>query len=90
MEGTEEDGKAAVVGALALYLDFINIFLYLLRLFGRKRKRSEAKAALTAFRLVLPRLRSRLQSGRGLAPGSVGSAYLLLPVSSGSASIAKP
>ena len=28
--------------------------------------------------------------GRGLAPCSVGSAYLLLPVSSGSASLAKP
>ena len=30
-------GKVAVLGALALYLDFINIFLYLLRLFGRER-----------------------------------------------------
>ena len=37
MEGTEEDRKAAVVGALALYLDFINLFLLLLRLFGRKK-----------------------------------------------------
>lgn len=33
----EMTGKAAVIGALALYLDFINIFLYLLRLFGRER-----------------------------------------------------
>ena len=36
-----EDGavqrKAAVVGALALYLDFINLFLRLLNLFGRRR-----------------------------------------------------
>ena len=36
-----EDGvtirKAAVLGALSLYLDFINIFLYLLRLFGKRR-----------------------------------------------------
>lgn len=29
--------KAAVMGALALYLDFINLFLFLLRLFGRRR-----------------------------------------------------
>ncbi len=30
-------GKVAVFGALSLYLDFINIFLYLVRLFGRER-----------------------------------------------------
>jgi FtsH-binding integral membrane protein len=29
--------KSAIVGALALYLDFVNLFLYLLRLFGRRR-----------------------------------------------------
>jgi uncharacterized protein len=29
--------KDAIVGALALYLDFVNLFLYLLRIFGRKR-----------------------------------------------------
>jgi FtsH-binding integral membrane protein len=29
--------KYAIIGALELYLDFINIFLYLLRLFGRRR-----------------------------------------------------
>lgn len=29
--------KAAILGALALYLDFINLFLLLLRLFGRRR-----------------------------------------------------
>ena len=34
-EGTEEDRKEAVMGALSLYLDFINLFLMLLRLFGR-------------------------------------------------------
>ena len=38
----EDDGstpfkKMAVIGALTLYLDFINIFLYLLRLFGGKK-----------------------------------------------------
>lgn len=31
------DGRGAVQGALALYLDFINIFLFLLRIFGRAR-----------------------------------------------------
>jgi uncharacterized protein len=29
--------KAATVGALALYLDFVNLFLYLLRLLGRRK-----------------------------------------------------
>jgi FtsH-binding integral membrane protein len=33
--GREE--RAAIQGALALYLDFINLFLYLLRIFGRSR-----------------------------------------------------
>jgi uncharacterized protein len=33
--GAEE--KAAIQGALALYLDFINLFLFLLRIFGRAR-----------------------------------------------------
>lgn len=33
----EMEHKLAVMGALALYLDFINIFLYLLRIFGRNR-----------------------------------------------------
>lgn len=36
-EGTEEDQKEAIMGALILYLDFINLFLYLLRLFGDRR-----------------------------------------------------
>ena len=30
--------KVALLGALSLYLDFINLFLYLLRLFGSKRE----------------------------------------------------
>ena len=30
-------GKLAVIGALELYLDFINLFLYLLRLFGKQK-----------------------------------------------------
>lgn len=36
-EGTEEDKKESIMGALTLYLDFINLFLLLLRLFGRRR-----------------------------------------------------
>jgi len=28
--------KVALMGALALYLDFVNLFLYLLRIFGRR------------------------------------------------------
>lgn len=30
-------GKSSIIGALQLYLDFINLFLYLLRLMGRRR-----------------------------------------------------
>ena len=30
-------GKAAIMGALNLYLDFINMFMFLLRLFGDRR-----------------------------------------------------
>ena len=36
-EGTEEDTKEAVRGALSLYLDFINLFLMLLRVMGERR-----------------------------------------------------
>ena len=36
-EGTDEDRKEAIVGALRLYLDFINLFILLLRLFGQRR-----------------------------------------------------
>jgi uncharacterized protein len=36
-EGSDEDHKEAIMGALTLYLDFINLFLYLLRIFGRRR-----------------------------------------------------
>jgi len=31
-------GSVAIVGALALYLDFLNLFLALLRLFGTRRE----------------------------------------------------
>jgi FtsH-binding integral membrane protein len=33
----EERQKAAIIGALQLYLDFVNLFLMLLRIFGRRR-----------------------------------------------------
>jgi FtsH-binding integral membrane protein len=36
-EGIEENRKEAIIGALALYLDFINLFLFILRIFGRKK-----------------------------------------------------
>jgi FtsH-binding integral membrane protein len=36
-EGTDEDRKEAIMGALALYLDFINLFLKLLRVLGKRR-----------------------------------------------------
>jgi len=36
-DGTEEDKKESIIGALTLYLDFINLFLLLLRIFGRRR-----------------------------------------------------
>jgi uncharacterized protein len=36
-EGSDEDKKEAIIGALVLYLDFINLFLYLLRIFGKRR-----------------------------------------------------
>ena len=34
-DATESAQKLALIGALSLYLDFINLFLYLLRIFGR-------------------------------------------------------
>ena len=37
VRGTEMLGKMVVMGALNLYLDFINMFLFLLRLFGSQR-----------------------------------------------------
>lgn len=35
--GTAAAGKLALMGALSLYLDFINLFLFLLRVFGGRR-----------------------------------------------------
>jgi FtsH-binding integral membrane protein len=37
LAGSEVGKKYAIMGALELYLDFINLFLLLLRLFGRGR-----------------------------------------------------
>jgi FtsH-binding integral membrane protein len=31
------DGRAEIMGALTLYLDFINLFIHLLSLFGAKK-----------------------------------------------------
>ncbi len=36
-QGNEMATKGAIIGALTLYLDFINLFLFLLRLFGNRR-----------------------------------------------------
>ena len=36
-DDSEISGKKAVMGALTLYLDFINLFIMLLRLFGQRR-----------------------------------------------------
>jgi FtsH-binding integral membrane protein len=33
----EQEQRQSILGALALYLDFINLFLYLLRIFGQRR-----------------------------------------------------
>ncbi len=37
MAPAESTGRLATIGALSLYLDFINLFLYLLRFFGSSR-----------------------------------------------------
>ena len=36
-DASESSQKLALIGALSLYLDFINLFLYLLRIFGKNR-----------------------------------------------------
>ena len=38
MGGEDAMKKASVMGALALYLDFVNMFLYLLRIIGKQRE----------------------------------------------------
>ena len=37
VEGTPDASRLAIVGALTLYLDFINLFVFLLRLLGQRR-----------------------------------------------------
>ena len=36
LDGSEVAGKKAIMGALRLYLDFINMFMLLLHLFGNR------------------------------------------------------
>src|SRR5690606_7305495 len=38
VRGTEMAGKVVIMGALSLYLDFINMFLFLLRFMGATRE----------------------------------------------------
>ncbi len=33
----EDMGKVSIIGALTLYLDFVNLFLYLLRFLGKRK-----------------------------------------------------
>ena len=35
-DASEASQKLALLGALTLYLDFVNLFIYLLRIFGRR------------------------------------------------------
>ena len=35
--GTADEGRVVIMAALNLYLDFINMFLFLLRIFGSSR-----------------------------------------------------
>ncbi len=34
--GTDKEGNVAILGSLSLYLDFVNLLLFLLRIFGRR------------------------------------------------------
>lgn len=43
-EGTDDDQKEAIMGALTLYLDFITLFLFILGIFG-KRKQNNPEAS---------------------------------------------
>ena len=35
-DASEASQRLALLGALTLYLDFVNLFIYLLRIFGRR------------------------------------------------------
>jgi FtsH-binding integral membrane protein len=37
MEDEDTRNKVALLGAITLYLDFINLFLYILRIFGKRK-----------------------------------------------------
>jgi FtsH-binding integral membrane protein len=37
MEDSETQNEVALMGAITLYLDFINLFLYILRIFGKRK-----------------------------------------------------
>jgi uncharacterized protein len=37
IDNEDYNSKGAILGALSLYLDFINLFIYLLRLLGNRR-----------------------------------------------------
>ena len=37
VEDEEIQNKVALLGAITLYLDFINLFLYILRIFGKRK-----------------------------------------------------
>jgi FtsH-binding integral membrane protein len=37
IDSRDNERRLVIMGALALYLDFINLFIMLLRLFGRRR-----------------------------------------------------
>ena len=37
VESNAQTQKYAIIGALMLYLDFINLFIFILRIFGRRR-----------------------------------------------------
>ena len=38
LEDKETMAKVTIIGALTLYLDFVNLFLYLLQFMGRRRE----------------------------------------------------
>ena len=45
--GSEEGRKLALLGATSLYLDFVNLFLFLLRLLGRRGLRQRCQKHIT-------------------------------------------
>ena len=70
-EESEMTNKIAVLGALSLYLDFINLFLYLLRFFGRRKKAisQSGTVILTPYYLMNAAL---ITLSAGIAAGLIG------------------